>query len=201
MALSDSQQDQLLEYAALVEKWNKTFNLVSRQDIKRLLPRHLLDSLAGVPLLKGERILDLGSGAGLPGIPLAIAAPERSFLLLDRSSRRVRFLKQVVRNLLLDHVEVVEGDFGQMIADDDMYDTITARGVTTAPEVWAMVGKHVSAAGRILVYESTQMNIEEDEQLPAASTLADSVKVQVDRYIYNVAGLEQRHSILIMAHA
>ena len=184
-----------------MEKWNKTFNLVSRQDIKRLLPRHLLDSLAGLPLLKGERILDLGSGAGLPGVPLAIAAPERSFLLLDRSSRRVRFLKQVVRNLALHHVEVLEGDFSQMIADDDMYDTITARGVTTAPEVWAMVGKHVSASGRILVYESTQMNTEEDEHPSAAGTLAGSAQVQVDRHIYQVAGLEQRHSILIMSHS
>lgn len=151
-------------------------------------------------MLKGERILDLGSGAGLPGIPLAIAAPERSFLLLDRSSRRARFLKQVVRNLSLNHVEVVEGDFGQMIADDDMYDTITARGVTTAPDVWAMVGKHVSASGRVLVYESTQMNIEEDEQLPTTSTQTDAGKFQVDRHMYKVAGLGQSHSILIMAH-
>ena len=201
LSLSESQQDQLLEYAALVIKWNKTFNLVSRQDIQRLLPRHLLDSLAGVPLLKGEHVLDLGTGAGLPGIPLAIASPERSFLLLDRSSRRVRFLKQVVRNLSLNHVDVVEGDFGKMIADEDMYDTITARGVTTAPEVWAMVSKHVSASGRVLVYESTQMNIEEDEQPPTASTQTDSGKVKVDRHIYKVAGLEQSHSILIMAHA
>ena len=199
--MSVSQQDQLLEYAALVEKWNKTFNLVSRQDIRRLLSRHLLDSLAGVPLLNGERVLDLGSGAGLPGVPLAISAPERSFVLLDRSSRRVRFLKQVVRNLSLSHVEVVEGDFGQVIGEDDLYDTITARGVTTAPEVWAMVGRNVSASGRILVYESTQMSIEEDEPSPAESNQVESADVKVERYVYNVAGLEHNHSILIMAHA
>ncbi len=199
--MSESHQDQLLEYAALVEKWNKTFNLVSRQDIRRLLPRHILDSLAGAPLLKGEHILDLGSGAGLPGVPLAISAPERSFVLLDRSSRRVRFLKQVVRNLSLHNVEVVEGDFNQVIGEDDLYDTITARGVTTAPEVWAMVGEHVSAPGRILVYESTQMSIEEDEQSPAEPDQADRADVKVERHVYKIAGLEHNHSILIMAHA
>ncbi|XOV83822.1 MAG: 16S rRNA (guanine(527)-N(7))-methyltransferase RsmG [bacterium] len=198
--MSDSQQDQLLEYAALVEKWNKTFNLVSRQDIRRLLPRHLLDSLAGAPLLQGERILDLGSGAGLPGVPLAIAVPAHSFVLLDRSSRRVRFLKQVVRNLSLDHVEVWEGDFSQMIADGDEYDTITARGVTTAPEVWAMVREHVATKGRILVYESTQMTTENDEQAPGPFAITGMADVKVDRYIYQVPGLEQKHSILIMAH-
>lgn len=196
--MSQRQQDQLLEYAALLEKWNKTFNLVSRQDIRRLLSRHLLDSLAGVPLLKGNRVLDLGSGAGLPGVPLAIAAPELHFVLLDRSSRRARFLKQVTRTLSLTQVDVLEGDFGQMIAEDDVYDTITARGVTTAPEVWAMVGKNVSASGRVLVYESTQMNIEE-QQLPAATPEADSSTLQIDRHVYKVAGLEQSHSILIMA--
>jgi len=199
--LNVSQQDQLLEYAALVEKWNKTFNLVSRQDIKRLLPRHLLDSLAGVPLLNGERILDLGSGAGLPGVPLAISAPQRSFVLLDRSSRRVRFLQQVVRNLSLNHVEVVEGDFGQVIGEGDVYDTITARGVTTAPEVWAMVGKQVSASGRVLVYESTQMSIEDDEQALVQPNQTGSANVKVERYVYKVAGLDHNHSILIMAHA
>jgi 16S rRNA (guanine527-N7)-methyltransferase len=199
--LSVNQQDQLLEYAALVEKWNKTFNLVSRQDIRRLLSRHLLDSLAGAPLLNGERILDLGSGAGLPGVPLAISAPERSFVLLDRSSRRVRFLKQVVRNLSLNNVEVVEGDFDQVISEDDLYDTITARGVTTALEVWAMVGKNVSASGRILVYESTQMSTEEDGQSPAEPDQADTANVTVERHVYKVAGLEHNHSILILAHA
>ena len=152
-------------------------------------------------MLNGERVLDLGSGAGLPGVPLAISAPERSFVLLDRSSRRVRFLKQVVRNLSLSHVEVVEGDFGQVIGEDDLYDTITARGVTTAPEVWAMVGRNVSASGRILVYESTQMSIEEDEPSRAESNQAESADVKVERYVYNVAGLEHNHSILIMAHA
>ncbi|MCR9261657.1 MAG: 16S rRNA (guanine(527)-N(7))-methyltransferase RsmG [Pseudomonadaceae bacterium] len=201
MALSADQQDQLLAYAALVEKWNKTFNLVSRQDIKRLLPRHLLDSLAGAALLNGQQILDLGSGAGLPGVPLAISAPERSFMLLDRSSRRVRFLQQVARNLSLHNVEVVEGDFAQVIGPGDLYDTVTARGVTTGPEVWAMVGRNISATGRVLVYESTQMSMEEDEQSPVEPNQTDSANVTVERHVYSVAGLEHNHSILIMAHA
>ena len=81
-----------MQYAALLEKWNKSFNLISRQDIARLGARHLLDSLSGTLLLQGKYVLDLGSGAGLPGVPLAIAAPHRHFLLCDRSQRRIRFL-------------------------------------------------------------------------------------------------------------
>lgn len=190
--MTDHQLNQLVEYAALIEKWNKTFNLVSRQDIARLYTRHLLDSLAGASMLQGPKVLDLGSGAGLPGVPLAIAAPEKSFVLLDRSSRRVRFLGQVVRNLALSNVEVIEGDFAQRIDSTELFDTITARGVTTALEVWAMVDKNVATSGKVLVYESTQIDIEEN-QMPNLDG------VTISRHTYNIPGLEQTHSIISMA--
>ncbi len=194
MNLSDHQRNQLFEYAALIEKWNKTFNLVSRHDISRLFTRHLLDSLAGVPLLHGQKVLDLGSGAGLPGVPLAIAAPEKSFVLLDRSSRRVRFLGQVARNLDLANVDVIEGDFAQCIDSTEVFDTITARGVTTALEVWAMVDKNIATSGKVLVYESTQIDIEENE-MPKLDG------VTITRHTYSIAGLEHTHSIISMAQA
>lgn len=143
-------------------------------------------------MLQGTKVLDLGSGAGLPGVPLAIAAPEKSFVLLDRSSRRVRFLGQVARNLALSNVEVIEGDFAQRIDSTELFDTITARGVTTALEVWAMVDKNVATSGSVLVYESTQIDIEEN-QMPNLDG------VTISRHTYNIPGLEQTHSIISMA--
>ena len=96
----------LLNYTRLLERWNGAFNLVSRKDIDRLVARHLLDSLSVLPLLRGPRVMDLGSGAGLPGIPLAIACPDLSFTLVDRSDRKARFLTQVIGELDLSNVFV-----------------------------------------------------------------------------------------------
>ena len=81
VAISEHQAQQLAQFAALMEKWNRHFNLMSRKDIDRLWSRHILDSLSITSLLIGERILDFGSGGGFPGIPLAVANPEREFVL------------------------------------------------------------------------------------------------------------------------
>lgn len=197
--LSLDQADQLLEYGALLEKWNKAFNLVSRQDISRLYSRHLLDSLAGVPLLVGQQILDLGSGAGLPGIPLAVAKQELSFHLCDRSSRRCRFLKQVCQSLGLSNVQVWEGDFLSRelgAVTPEKFDTIVARGVATATEVWAMVQDRLANDGRLLIYESTQLDTDVQTQ-----GIPEQDEVKVSRHTYSVVGLEQTHSILRLERA
>ena len=92
VTLSNDQLDLLEHFAAMVVKWNAQINLISRRDIDRLQARHILDSLAVVPWLTGPTILDVGSGAGLPGIPVAIACPDRALTLCERMTRRARFL-------------------------------------------------------------------------------------------------------------
>ncbi|MCZ6460073.1 MAG: 16S rRNA (guanine(527)-N(7))-methyltransferase RsmG, partial [Gammaproteobacteria bacterium] len=104
--LSSTQVDLLADYVALLKQWNKRINLLSRRDTERIWPRHVLDSLSILPFIRGPRILDLGSGGGLPGIPLAIAAPQHTFTLLDRSDRKTRFLEHVVLRLGLANVIV-----------------------------------------------------------------------------------------------
>ena len=111
LTLSEQQQQQLLDYVVLLGKWNKVYNLTSVRDIDEMVSRHLLDSLAILPYLSGVSLLDVGSGGGLPGIPLSIARPDLAVTLLDSNSKKTRFLQQVKAELGLDNVTVVHVNF------------------------------------------------------------------------------------------
>lgn len=99
--------DALSHYLCLMRKWNDTYNLTAITDPKKMVIYHLLDSLAISPYIMGESIIDVGSGAGLPGIPLAIVFPDKQVTLLDSNSKKTRFLNQVKLELNLKRVEVV----------------------------------------------------------------------------------------------
>ena len=107
--LNAEQQEQLLAYLALLIKWNKAYNLTAVRDPDEMVSRHLLDSLSVVPYVAeaGDNWLDVGSGGGMPGIPLAILFPERRFTLLDSNGKKTRFLTQVKLELKLANLEVV----------------------------------------------------------------------------------------------
>jgi len=109
LPLSDAQQTLLLAYLELLIKWNKAYNLTAVRDPNEMVSRHLLDSLSVVPYVAqgGERWLDVGSGGGMPGIPLAILFPERAFTLLDSNGKKTRFLTQVKLELKLANLEVI----------------------------------------------------------------------------------------------
>jgi 16S rRNA (guanine527-N7)-methyltransferase len=126
--LSDTQQQQLLAYLALLNKWNKAYNLTAVRDPAEMVSRHLLDSLSVVAQAEqgGERWLDVGSGGGMPGIPLAIMFPERNFTLLDSNGKKTRFLTQVKLELKLANVEVVHNRVEQFVPAQAFTD-ITSR--------------------------------------------------------------------------
>nr|WP_155952535.1 16S rRNA (guanine(527)-N(7))-methyltransferase RsmG [Pseudomonas sp. URMO17WK12:I4] len=107
--LTEQQQTQLLGYLALLIKWNKAYNLTAVRDPDEMVSRHLLDSLSVVPFVAeaGDNWLDVGSGGGMPGIPLAILFPERRFTLLDSNGKKTRFLTQVKLELKLTNLEVI----------------------------------------------------------------------------------------------
>lgn len=105
--LSETQHTQLLAYLALLIKWNKAYNLTAVRNPDEMVSRHLLDSLSVVPFVKGERWLDVGSGGGMPGIPLAILFPEMKVSLLDSNGKKTRFQTQVKLELKLDNLEVI----------------------------------------------------------------------------------------------
>lgn len=108
MALSAAQKEQLLCYVALLHKWNKAYNLTSVRSPEQMLVRHIMDSIVVNPHLRGDRFIDVGTGPGLPGIPLAIVRPDAHFTLLDSLGKRIRFLRQVEYELVLDNVTAVQ---------------------------------------------------------------------------------------------
>ena len=109
VALSKQQQEQLLQYLGLLIKWNKAYNLTAVRNPDEMVSRHLLDSLSVVEYVQlyGDNWLDVGSGGGMPGVPLAIMFPERKFTLLDSNGKKTRFLTQVKLELKLDNLEVI----------------------------------------------------------------------------------------------
>ena len=106
--ISEKQIDQLVSYVFMLEKWNKAYNLTSVRQPDEMLVRHILDSLVIEPFLDGNRFIDVGTGPGLPGIPLAVLRPEANFVLLDSLGKRIRFLRQVQHELGLDNVEPIQ---------------------------------------------------------------------------------------------
>ncbi len=103
-----AQQQKLVHYIQLIARWNKAFNLTAVRDVEEMVSKHLLDSLVMQPYLEGNRVLDVGSGAGLPGIPLAITCPHKRFVLLDSNGKKTRFLMQAKIDLKLDNVEIAQ---------------------------------------------------------------------------------------------
>ncbi|SDK23048.1 16S rRNA m(7)G-527 methyltransferase [Ferrimonas sediminum] len=106
--LTDLQQQQLVQLVELLNKWNKAYNLTSVRDPKEMLVRHILDSVVVGPHLQGSRFIDVGTGPGLPGLPLAICNPDKSFVLLDSLGKRIRFITTVVHTLGLKNVTPVQ---------------------------------------------------------------------------------------------
>ncbi|MBR9870229.1 MAG: 16S rRNA (guanine(527)-N(7))-methyltransferase RsmG [Gammaproteobacteria bacterium] len=109
LSLSDGQQQQLLAFLALLNKWNKAYNLTAVRDERVMVSRQLLDSLSIMPWVTTEHLLDVGAGGGMPGIPLAIVFPDKRFTLLDSNGKKTRFLNQCVLELGLKNVKVIHG--------------------------------------------------------------------------------------------
>ena len=190
LSLSSGQQQQLLEHLALVEKWNAAFNLVSRKDVDRLVLRHAVDSLSVVPWISGARILDVGSGAGFPGVPVAVALPHAKMVLCERLSRRARFLHQVVNQLGLASVTVTDADVAQL--GDGRWDTVLARGVAAPATIWNMVEPFLEEYGKVFVFASTRA--------PAAHAELPAGAVGVEREV-RLPGLEMPHRIVELQRA
>jgi 16S rRNA (guanine527-N7)-methyltransferase len=134
LTLNDHQVGQLLDFLDLLQKWNKAYNLTAIENPEEMVALHLLDSLAILPYLEGRRFIDVGTGPGLPGIPLAIACPDRHFTLLDSNGKRVRFLFQVRVALGLSNIEEIHAR-SEAYKPKEPFDGVISRAFTSLPDM------------------------------------------------------------------
>lgn len=153
LALAASQVDQLLDFLAELGRWNRAYNLTAVTDPAEMVDRHLLDSLVVRPWLAADRILDAGTGAGLPGVPLAIACPEKHFLLLDSNGKKIRFLNHLRRTLRLDNIEPVQGRLEALDLDPPPVE-ILARALAPLPKLVDWSARWLDGGARLLAMKA-----------------------------------------------
>ena len=134
LEVSEQQREQLLSYVELLDKWNKAYNLTSVRDPFDMLVKHILDSIVVSTYLPGERFIDVGTGPGLPGIPLAIMNPEKTFFLLDSLGKRIRFIKQVVHTLGLKNVIPIQSRVEEF-QPEEKFDGVLSRAFASMTDM------------------------------------------------------------------
>jgi len=159
LAADDELCRRLLAYRDELARWNRVHNLSGVRDPARMVATHLLDSLALAPLLRGDRLADLGSGAGLPGLPLALLYPERATTLIEPRSKRALFLAHVVRTLGCGNV-IVERSRAEDLPAGDGFDTVTTRAFGSLAEVVHSAGHLLRRGGIVLVAKGREPRAE-----------------------------------------
>lgn len=132
--VSDLQKNQLVELVELLNKWNKAYNLTSVRDPNQMLIKHIMDSIVVSPYLQGQRLIDVGTGPGLPGLPLAILNPDKQFVLLDSLGKRLRFIRQAVLALGLKNVEFVQSRVEEY-QPEEKFDVVLSRAFASLQDM------------------------------------------------------------------
>jgi 16S rRNA (guanine527-N7)-methyltransferase len=194
-------QSKLLHYLHLIVKWNKRFNLSGITSIQEMVPLHLLDSLAVSPFIEGNQILDIGSGAGLPGIPLAVVNPDKNFVLLDSNGKKTRFLFQVKVALELENVEVVNSRVDEYFEKyQKEFSLITCRAFSSLTSIVKMSEKPLAVGTQLLamkgVYPHQEIaELEVFNEANKATTGVYAVKRITELLIPGIES--KRHLVLI----
>lgn len=190
LKLPAQSQSRLLDYLALLQKWNRAYNLTAVREPSKMVSHHLLDSLAVLPHLKADTVLDVGSGAGLPGIPLAVAAPHAQVTLLESSHKKAAFLQQAKTELKLDNVAVV-CERVESWRPDGTFQWVISRALSDLAEFANLAGRHVAPGGKLAAMKGVYPD-EEIAQLPAGWRLEAALPLAVP-------GLRARRHLLLMA--
>jgi 16S rRNA (guanine527-N7)-methyltransferase len=194
VALGDEVADRLVEYLALLHKWNAAYNLTAVRDPEQMVVRLVLDSLSIVPSVQGVRVLDIGSGAGLPGVPLALARPELAVTLLDSNRKKTRFLLQAAGELGLAMVSVA----AQRVEDHvptQLYDCVMSRAFSSLAE-FATLAARLCRPGGLLLAMKGRYPGDEIAAIPAGWEFAGSEELHVpglDAQRYLIRLIRQPH--------
>ncbi|MEJ1295933.1 MAG: 16S rRNA (guanine(527)-N(7))-methyltransferase RsmG [Candidatus Sedimenticola sp. (ex Thyasira tokunagai)] len=187
--LSEEQHQKLLNYLALLVKWNRAFNLTAIRDPREMVSRQLLDALSILHLVRGLRVLDVGTGPGLPGIPLAIALPDVWFTLLDSNGKKTRFVQQSIGTLGLRNIEVIQARV-EVFQPQQGYDTITSRAFASLPKMVQLTSHLLADGGQYLAMKGIDP-VDELDQLGL-----EEMKVErITLFVPETTG--ERHAVVI----
>ena len=184
--LSAAQQQKLLDYVGLLNKWNKAYNLTAVREPTEMVVRHLLDSLSVLPYVQATEIIDVGTGAGIPGIPLAIALPSLKVTLLDSNGKKTRFARQAALELGLTNVEVVQARAEQY---RNASPQVISRAFASLPDMLEVAGPLLAPGGRMLAMKAALTDVE------MAGVRAPW---QAQRITLKVPGLDERRQLIIL---
>lgn len=182
--------ERLLDYQELLARWNATYNLTAVREPAEMVTRHLLDSLAILPYVQGETLADLGTGPGLPGIPLAIAAPGRQILLVDSNGKKVRFLREAIRSLKLEGVRAVQSRVEEV---EGQFDCVTARAFASLADMLAWGGHLLTKEGIWLAMKGKRP----DDEMPGVPA---DFEVR-GTHALSVPGLEGERHLVVLGRA
>ncbi|MCH1921136.1 16S rRNA (guanine(527)-N(7))-methyltransferase RsmG [Shewanella sp. A3A] len=183
------QQQQLIAFVGLLHKWNKAYNLTSVREPEQMLIRHIMDSLVVSPHLEGERFIDVGTGPGLPGIPLAILNPDKQFVLLDSLGKRIRFQKQVQIELKLTNITPVESRV-EAYQPEQGFDGVLSRAFASITDMLQWCHHLPAASGKFFALKG-QLDNAELANIPKNF----AIEQQITLHVPHLA--EQRHLLLI----
>ncbi|MEP1448401.1 MAG: 16S rRNA (guanine(527)-N(7))-methyltransferase RsmG [Paraglaciecola sp.] len=187
--VTEQQQLQLIRYVLMMHKWNKAYNLTSVRDPQQMVLKHIVDSIVVAPYLNKTQYIDVGTGPGLPGIPLAIMCPTKQFILLDSLGKRVRFMKQVAYELKIDNIQPVQSRVEDFVPKAKI-DGVLSRAFASLKDMLHWCQHLVDSHGVFLALKG-QLSIDELQQLPLEFKLQETVKL-------DVPGLEgERHIVKI----
>jgi len=179
LEVTQSQKQQLVQLVELLNKWNKAYNLTSVRDPEQMLVKHILDSIVVSPHLKGQRFIDVGTGPGLPGLPLAILHPEKQFVLLDSLGKRLRFIHQALLELGLKNVTAVQSRVEEY-QPEEKFDVVLSRAFASLHDMlfWC---KHLpNESGHFLALKG-QFPEQEIAELDQQFEFIESISLQVPK--------------------
>ncbi|PSV35031.1 MULTISPECIES: 16S rRNA (guanine(527)-N(7))-methyltransferase RsmG [unclassified Photobacterium] len=177
LQVTEQQLDQLIGYVELLHKWNKAYNLTSVRDPNEMLVKHIMDSIVVSQYLDGASYIDVGTGPGLPGIPLAIMCPDKSFTLLDSLGKRIRFIRQVIHELKITNVTPVQSRVEEFEAGDG-FDAVLSRAFASMADMvnWC---HHLPKSGGHFLALKGQYNEQEAAELPEWCSVIEVKSLQV----------------------
>lgn len=177
LQVTEQQAEQLVGYVALLHKWNKAYNLTSVRDPHEMLVKHIMDSIVVSPHLHGERFIDVGTGPGLPGIPLAIMNPDKEFTLLDSLGKRIRFIRQVIHELGIKNVTPVQSRVEEFQPEQG-FDAVLSRAFASMNDMVSWC-HHLPAEHGCFLALKGQFNQQEVAELPEWCSVTEVKSLQV----------------------